>query len=459
MSRDFKLANIFVSPGPTVVIGDFGFAKSGSELANTILGTPLTMAPELLEKRKVYSSSTDLWSIGAVFYKLLFGEYPFRTTNAFWNLILEIMRAVARDKNMLLENIKYNNGENLKIRRSINSISKEAEDLLRRLLTYDPNKRIGWGEFFEHALFFPKKKSLRRESSLDMMMSQFSLDPVIGAHDVDEEFKKNQMDSKVAFKEELVDPLMMELAPPSPGKKHTIQKEEDILKQTDEEIRKMVENCYDFFEHERKQVEFIFVSIKLLRDLSKDIGSTSFSWISTLTSFILAKKGTLILMLSLGAIEKKNEFITFPGYNEFLASEIKVKSVKEYQADLELYENYIRHLSKQIEDQSTDPSAKETLLIAENPENTLQDYSQLLLQQLAKFKELVDGEDKIYEDPVLKTKCLYTLLNFGYAVESRKHFPFMVQNKQFDWEAFQSSLKALDGKELKARIRALNLFS
>lgn len=83
MSRDFKLANIFVSPGPTVVIGDFGFAKSGSELANTILGTPLTMAPELLEKRKVYSSSTDLWSIGAVFYKLLFGEYPFRTTNAF----------------------------------------------------------------------------------------------------------------------------------------------------------------------------------------------------------------------------------------------------------------------------------------------------------------------------------------------------------------------------------------
>jgi serine/threonine protein kinase len=60
-----------------VVIGDFGFAKSGSELANTILGTPLTMAPELLEKRKVYSSSSDLWSIGAVFYKLLFGEYPF----------------------------------------------------------------------------------------------------------------------------------------------------------------------------------------------------------------------------------------------------------------------------------------------------------------------------------------------------------------------------------------------
>ena len=46
MHRDFKLANIFLHDN-TLVIGDFGFAKSGSDMAQTKLGTPLTMAPEL----------------------------------------------------------------------------------------------------------------------------------------------------------------------------------------------------------------------------------------------------------------------------------------------------------------------------------------------------------------------------------------------------------------------------
>lgn len=46
MHRDFKLANIFLNDD-TLVIGDFGFARAGHEMAQTNLGTPLTKAPEL----------------------------------------------------------------------------------------------------------------------------------------------------------------------------------------------------------------------------------------------------------------------------------------------------------------------------------------------------------------------------------------------------------------------------
>lgn len=46
MHRDFKLANIFLHD-ETLVIGDFGFARAGYEMAQTNLGTPLTKAPEL----------------------------------------------------------------------------------------------------------------------------------------------------------------------------------------------------------------------------------------------------------------------------------------------------------------------------------------------------------------------------------------------------------------------------
>ncbi len=67
MHRDVKLANILLN-NDRVVIGDFGFAKKGSEMADTVLGTPITMAPEIINKTGSYSSKADLWSIGICFY-------------------------------------------------------------------------------------------------------------------------------------------------------------------------------------------------------------------------------------------------------------------------------------------------------------------------------------------------------------------------------------------------------
>lgn len=48
-------------------------AKKGSEMAFTVVGTPLTSAPEVLvcsndEDGSSYGSKSDLWSIGCVFY-------------------------------------------------------------------------------------------------------------------------------------------------------------------------------------------------------------------------------------------------------------------------------------------------------------------------------------------------------------------------------------------------------
>lgn len=77
MHRDVKLANIFLHDD-IVVIGDFGFAKMG-DVAVTNLGTPMTMAPELLlsNSNKSYSSKADLWSLGVCFYHMLYGKMPF----------------------------------------------------------------------------------------------------------------------------------------------------------------------------------------------------------------------------------------------------------------------------------------------------------------------------------------------------------------------------------------------
>lgn len=68
MHWDVKLANMFLFDD-RVIIGDFGFAKQGVESTKTRLGTPITMAPELLmNKDSAYTNKADLWSIGVVFY-------------------------------------------------------------------------------------------------------------------------------------------------------------------------------------------------------------------------------------------------------------------------------------------------------------------------------------------------------------------------------------------------------
>ena len=66
--RDFKLANILIHNNQ-IKIADFGFAKvlESSSQTGTSLGTPVTMAPEVLEEKQ-YTSKADIWSIGVVFY-------------------------------------------------------------------------------------------------------------------------------------------------------------------------------------------------------------------------------------------------------------------------------------------------------------------------------------------------------------------------------------------------------
>ena len=75
MHRDFKLANILLHED-SVKIADFGFAKllDGEDYANTMLGSPLNMAPEVLGNSK-YNSKADIWSIGACIYEMTYGKY------------------------------------------------------------------------------------------------------------------------------------------------------------------------------------------------------------------------------------------------------------------------------------------------------------------------------------------------------------------------------------------------
>lgn len=55
-----------------VKIADLGFARrlAPDDMAKTTCGTPLNMAPEVLEGHE-YDLTADVWSLGCVFYEML----------------------------------------------------------------------------------------------------------------------------------------------------------------------------------------------------------------------------------------------------------------------------------------------------------------------------------------------------------------------------------------------------
>lgn len=67
-----------------VVIGDFGFAKKieDGDITESNLGTPTYMGPELLKTIICYDRSVDIWALGIMLYRLLYGFRPFESNDS-----------------------------------------------------------------------------------------------------------------------------------------------------------------------------------------------------------------------------------------------------------------------------------------------------------------------------------------------------------------------------------------
>lgn len=79
-------------------------------------------------ERKPYTAKSDIWSIGLMYYELLFGKAPWPH----------------RNMESYLEYIKR---EPLRFPYDV-KISSKSMDFIKRCLEIDENKRIGWNEIF-----------------------------------------------------------------------------------------------------------------------------------------------------------------------------------------------------------------------------------------------------------------------------------------------------------------------
>ncbi|MHC4871231.1 MAG: protein kinase domain-containing protein [Planctomycetota bacterium] len=82
--RDIKPDNLMITNTGVVKVSDFGLAKEcDSELTqtNTVMGTPAYMSPEQCDGEEL-STLTDIYSLGATFYRIVTGILPFTAPTA-----------------------------------------------------------------------------------------------------------------------------------------------------------------------------------------------------------------------------------------------------------------------------------------------------------------------------------------------------------------------------------------
>jgi serine/threonine protein kinase len=116
-----------------VCLTDFGLAKTNVREANaeTFCGTPEYLAPEFLLGGG-HGKAVDWWSLGVLLYEMLCGLPPFYSENV--NEMYELI---------LKKPLEFTE-----------EVSPEAQDLLRKLLDRNPDKRLQNVEAFKAHPFF-----------------------------------------------------------------------------------------------------------------------------------------------------------------------------------------------------------------------------------------------------------------------------------------------------------------
>lgn len=458
MHRDFKLANILKHNG-TVKIADFGFSKLlGKEgITGTMLGSPLNMAPEVLDGA-MYNNKADIWSIGTVFYELLFGRPPFLASN-----MIELMKNIKQKK--------------LEIPRKINNISPEAEDILKRMLTVDPHDRIDWDELFRHKITFYREEKIKKELedtlkgqdlNLVLNISKFYINNnkvVQNVADINKKQDLNNYTREVAkgqVREQYKGPIFNEeknredeeekkREEPKPSQRGNDTDNSELNElSTQETVResliKTVKRNSNRILHERNK--YVFLASVAEDAISKGLELSEYG------GFVLVKR--LLMMINNLKVNLGNNINIYKldEWNYYVKTK-EYKAIMDYiKGEYDVFEVYYNCMYDRITNvRKVHPKIGSDFLGIVNKDlntgfdrvyyNTLKDYVDEVLQALTKISNPEEAKDLwLHADQVID--CMK--LDERFAFED-------ANKKQFNFRQFYEEIKNLDVDKISTRVK------
>ena len=139
--RDIKPENVVLDQNMKAKLTDFGWSNymQGDMKRTTVCGTPVYLAPEIINNRG-HDEKVDIWCIGVLLFELLTGVPPFQGFD--------------------VQTIKYNiNRLNICWQKNMD---RDAVDLIKRILKYNPEERISLENMLLHPFitkYFPNAYS------------------------------------------------------------------------------------------------------------------------------------------------------------------------------------------------------------------------------------------------------------------------------------------------------------
>ena len=132
--RDLKPENMLLDGSNRIKLIDFGLCanwkpSSLAQSLKTCCGSPCYAAPELLSGHAYTGTAADVWSLGVILFAVLCGYLPFEGDN---------VRAITNKINKGLGELP-------------DHLSEQSKDLIKKMLTVEPNKRITMQDVAVHA--------------------------------------------------------------------------------------------------------------------------------------------------------------------------------------------------------------------------------------------------------------------------------------------------------------------
>nr|XP_054771971.1 extracellular signal-regulated kinase 2-like isoform X1 [Lytechinus pictus] len=167
--RDQKPSNILLDTECFVKVADFGLARSITQIDAVLsednpalteyVATRWYRAPEILLASKRYTKGVDMWSVGCILGELIKGKPMFPGTSTF-NQLERIMAIIDPPNKADVEAIQSDYGatfvdmSKLRHKQSIEEVlpgaPADAIDLIRKLLHFNPDKRLTAKQALSH---------------------------------------------------------------------------------------------------------------------------------------------------------------------------------------------------------------------------------------------------------------------------------------------------------------------